>query len=722
MCSSDLQRGGRGKWKIDPDGTIHIPRADLLEKDLDELVGEVLSRMTPEQIELRCTHNKVHFVLSDQHQLDPIWSRPETRTLLGKGPKFTPMASSLREVDVSHAVANLQFRMVRAFERFANKAEYERKDNVRRAAGIQDWFPKRQKRSEEECRTYVQDFFSDARQSGTWARNKGRAPSLKRRLFMLGDGITEAVKEAKSRVIPTRHRKPNLSKGERAVLVRLREMDIGYNVADKNYGAVVYSRDLFIEQCRLHLEDGKGTYYKIVGRSDEDILEDVVFRLRMILMPFKEKGEAWASTALSILNDSERLAVNGKLCKFYIIWKLHKAASSSGLRSRPIASATSFVTMPASHFLDRQLKKAVWSHPYVLKDSRELVRILQGLEFAPGDRVMLTAADVNSLYPSIQLDRGMRAMQWFLDNHTDFNSTLKDLCLKLAEFVLTSNYVKCEELGPDPYLQVVGTAMGTSFSVVYAVIFMIHLETPIIHDERFSRYVLLYKRFIDDLFLIWTGPADVLCEFRRAFGSADPRISLEWAGYNSQQEAVTPECVTAERHARVNFMDLDLALKRERTRTLVSFRPYRKPGNAYAYIPFTSFHGRHTFRGWVLAELLRLLTHCSSEGAWMEEARFFYNHLRARGYPGYFLEQVFNEVAWSRRAVAMESRSKSDDFFKTYRACVLTLRNAPEWPFMRELMDLNLSALREETWGDIFPVKVFLAQSNAPRLGSILKK
>ena len=108
---------------------------------------------------------------------------------------------------------------------------------------------------------------------------------------------------------------------------------------------------------------------------------------------------------------------------------------------------------------------------------------------------------------------------------------------------------------------------------------------------------------------------------------SDPRISLEWAGYTSQQEAVTPECVTAERHARVNFMDLDLALERERTRTLVSFRPYRKPGNAYAYIPFTSFHGRHTFRGWVLAELLRLLTHCSSEDAWMEEARFFYNHL-----------------------------------------------------------------------------------------------
>ena len=93
------------------------------------------------------------------------------------------------------------------------------------------------------------------------------------------------------------------------------------------------------------------------------------------------------------------------------------------------------------------------------------------------------------------------------------------------------DFVKCEELGPDPYQQVIGTAMGTSFSVVYAIMFMIYLETPIIHDERFSRFILLYKRFIDDLFLIWTGPADVLCEFRRAMANADARISLDKAGY-----------------------------------------------------------------------------------------------------------------------------------------------------------------------------------------------
>jgi hypothetical protein len=92
----------------------------------------------------------------------------------------------------------------------------------------------------------------------------------------------------------------------------------------------------------------------------------------------------------------------------------------------------------------------------------------------------------------------MTALSWFMDHHTSFSQTLKDLCLKLAHFVLTNNCVECKELSGAMYQQVVGTAMRTSFSVVYAIIFMIWLETPIVSDERFRSCIQLYKRFIDD--------------------------------------------------------------------------------------------------------------------------------------------------------------------------------------------------------------------------------
>jgi hypothetical protein len=185
---------------------------------------------------------------------------------------------------------------------------------------------------------------------------------------------------------------------------------------------------------------------------------------------------------------------------------------------------------------------------------------------------------------------------------------------------------------------------------VYAIIFMIWLETPIVNDERFRSCIQLYKRFIGDLFVIWTGSVATLCEFRKAM--ADPNISLDWTGYNSQEAATDPTVVKEREHGQVHFMDLDMLVKyvlaalRTDTNFRVLFLPYRKPGNAYAHIPYSSFHGRHVFREWVTAEIIRLLTHSSERGIWKQEGAFFYHHLRARGNydPRWHLAAVFERV------------------------------------------------------------------------------
>ena len=81
---------------------------------------------------------------------------------------------------------------------------------------------------------------------------------------------------------------------------------------------------------------------------------------------------------------------------------------------------------------------------------------------------------------------------------------------------------------------------GDVVPVVYVVIFMIWLETPIVNDVMFRQHIRLYKRFIDDLFLMRTGTGAVLCDFRRALATADEAIGLDWSGYESHQEAADP--------------------------------------------------------------------------------------------------------------------------------------------------------------------------------------
>ncbi len=92
----------------------------------------------------------------------------------------------------------------------------------------------------------------------------------------------------------------------------------------------------------------------------------------------------------SIIRYAQEAVKGGRLCNLYIIWKLHKAAYASGLRSRPIAAATDYVTGPASHFLHSQLQGDVWKHPHVLRDSLDLIRILEERRLETTGRVVLT--------------------------------------------------------------------------------------------------------------------------------------------------------------------------------------------------------------------------------------------------------------------------------------------------------------------------------------------
>ena len=268
--------------------------------------------------------------------------------------------------------------------------------------------------------------------------------------------------------------------------------------------------------------------------------------------------------------------------------------------------------------------------------------------------------------------------------------------------------------------------MGTSFSVTYATIFMIWLETPIIH--QFRRHIVLYKRYIDDILLIWSGSSAELCRFRSRFGMANANIKLEWQGTPSVMDAVDPAKFDQHQHRRVNCLDLDIRIVNSCGFSGFAFRIYRKPGNAYAYLPYGSYHARHVFRGWLKAELQRLLTHSSSPTVWLEECRIFYDHLRNRGYPVKAIDASFRSVNWNQRRKMLEPKIRAkacdDTFFAKYRGCVFSNRNAPGTDLLRGTINLSLDELRttDAEGNNIFPARALFAVRSALPMGSILRR
>ena len=62
--------------------------------------------------------------------------------------------------------------------------------------------------------------------------------------------------------------------------------------------------------------------------------------------------------------------------------------------------------------------------------------------------VLATLADVAKLYPSIYLEDGLTAIQWFMTQFTSIPLGLQRLYIRLAQIVLENNYVECDGL-PD---------------------------------------------------------------------------------------------------------------------------------------------------------------------------------------------------------------------------------------------------------------------------------
>ena len=77
------------------------------------------------------------------------------------------------------------------------------------------------------------------------------------------------------------------------------------------------------------------------------------------------------------------------------------------------------------------------------------------------------------------------------------------------------------------YLQIKGCAMGTVCAPAYANIFMAKFELKCIYPYINDR-TKMFLRFIDDLFMIWTGSEQELLDFMRDLNKKHSSIEFEF--------------------------------------------------------------------------------------------------------------------------------------------------------------------------------------------------
>ncbi|XP_074866010.1 uncharacterized protein LOC142021282 [Carettochelys insculpta] len=189
---------------------------------------------------------------------------------------------------------------------------------------------------------------------------------------------------------------------------------------------------------------------------------------------------------------------------FYLLPKIHKP----GNPGRPIISGIGTLATGLSSYVDSLLKPYATNAPSYICDTTDFLRKLQNIGKV-ADNAILARMDVEALYANIPHKDGLQAIRNTIPDATTAN-LVSDLC----NFVLTHNHFRS---GDNLCLQISGTAMGTCMAPQYANIFMVDLEQRFLSSRPLLP--LLYLRYIDDIFIIWTHGIEALEEFHRDFNN-----------------------------------------------------------------------------------------------------------------------------------------------------------------------------------------------------------
>ena len=166
------------------------------------------------------------------------------------------------------------------------------------------------------------------------------------------------------------------------------------------------------------------------------------------------------------------------------------------------------------------------------------------------------------------------------------------------------------------YLQTHGTATGTKMAVAFANIFMSKVESEILSQSALKP--LVWKRYIDDIFSLWTITRENLTQFIEQANNHHPTIKF------------TAEISDTE----ITFLDTNIYKgKRFEKDAVLDVKTHFKPTETFQYTHFSSSHPPG------VKKRLR-----QRRGFKTSQNKNFKSHLLDRGYPENLIQTTLSQV------------------------------------------------------------------------------
>ena len=248
--------------------------------------------------------------------------------------------------------------------------------------------------------------------------------------------------------------------------------------------------------------------------------------------------------------------------------------------------------------------------PSYIRDSKHFLQLLESLSPLPENAILVTA--VTSLYINIPHEEGIESVLHYMKLHANTlppGAPSPHTIGVLLETILKNNNLSFMDRH---FLQLVGTAMGTKAAPPYANLFMGRHEETI--REAFIWAIPFWKRFVDDIFLIFIGTTKQLQSMKDFMNNLHPTIKFTFE--HSTQE--------------ISFLDMKIHIRTDRK---LSTTLYRKPTDCAALLHFHSNHSLKCKESIVFSQALRYNLLIADDNILQKELDSLTTSLLARKYP-----------------------------------------------------------------------------------------
>ena len=158
---------------------------------------------------------------------------------------------------------------------------------------------------------------------------------------------------------------------------------------------------------------------------------------------------------------------------------------------------------------------------------------------------------------------------------------------------------------------------------------MDYVETEFLKIQAIKPW--LWKRFIDDIFFIWTDSEENLNKFLKDLNEFHPNLKFT---YEKSKE-------------KINFLDLVIKLTDGKIITDL----YCKPTDSHQYLHYDSCHAEHIKRSIIFSQTLRLKRICSQKSDLDSHVKELKNWFSKRGYPAKVISEQVNRALRSEENV-----------------------------------------------------------------------